>query len=43
MNYDITALFSPRLQESHINIKREDKAETKANSNLHDSSFTIMP
>ena len=42
MNYDITALFSPRLQESHINIKREDKAETKANSNqnLHDSSFT---
>ena len=33
MNYDITALFSPRLQESHINIKREDKAETKANSN----------
>ena len=44
MNYDIAALFSPRLysQESHINIKREDKAETKANSNqnLHDSSFT---
>ena len=44
MNYDIRVLFSPRLcsQESHINFKREDKAETKANSNqnLHDSSFT---
>ena len=37
-------LFSPRpySQESHINIRREDKAETKGNSNqnLHDSSFT---
>ena len=41
---DSRPLFSPRLysQESHINIKREDKAETKGNSNqsLHDSSFT---
>ena len=44
MNYDIRPLFSPRpySQESHINIKRVDKAETKGNSNqsLHDSSFT---